>query len=77
MYVSLYTVSYIYFVPTYIISTYIYIYIHIHRHIYMNGKGVLGCMAERLKDKLLDEDSVDFVCEPDACRDMPRLINNS
>ena len=42
----------------------------------MNGKGVLGCMAERLKDKLLDEDSVDFVCGPDAYRDMPRLINN-
>lgn len=38
--------------------------------------GVLGCMAERLKDKLLDEESVDFVCGPDAYRDVPRLIDN-
>lgn len=37
--------------------------------------GVLGCMAERLKEKLLDEDSVDFVCGPDAYRDIPRLLN--
>lgn len=36
--------------------------------------GVLGCMAERLKDRLLDEESVDFVCGPDAYRDMPRLV---
>lgn len=27
--------------------------------------GVLGCMAERLKERLLDEDSVDFVVGPD------------
>lgn len=38
--------------------------------------GVLGCMAERLKDKLLLEESVDFVCGPDAYRDMPRLLEN-
>lgn len=37
--------------------------------------GVLGCMAERLKEKLLDEESVDFVCGPDAYRDIPRLLN--
>ena len=30
--------------------------------------GVLGCMAERLKDRLLDEESVDFVVGPDAYR---------
>lgn len=36
--------------------------------------GVLGCMAERLKDKLLLEESVDFVCGPDAYRDVPRLV---
>ena len=38
--------------------------------------GVLGCMAERLKDKLLIEESVDFVCGPDAYRDMPSLVHN-
>lgn len=38
--------------------------------------GVLGCMAERLKEKLLLEDSVDFVCGPDAYRDMPALVDN-
>jgi tRNA A37 methylthiotransferase MiaB len=37
--------------------------------------GVLGCMAERLKESLLDEDSVDFVVGPDAYRDIPRLIH--
>lgn len=36
--------------------------------------GVLGCMAERLKDKLLDEESVDFVCGPDSYRDVPRIV---
>ncbi|MQL92458.1 hypothetical protein Taro_025072 [Colocasia esculenta] len=36
---------------------------------------VLGCMAERLKDKLLDADKmVDVVCGPDAYRDLPRLL---
>jgi MiaB/RimO family radical SAM methylthiotransferase len=38
--------------------------------------GVLGCMAERLKEKLLEKDSVDFVCGPDAYRDIPRLLEN-
>jgi hypothetical protein len=37
--------------------------------------GVLGCMAERLKERLLHEESVDFVCGPDAYRDIPRLLN--
>ena len=36
--------------------------------------GVLGCMAERLKTKLLDEDGVDFVTGPDAYRDIPKLL---
>jgi hypothetical protein len=36
--------------------------------------GVLGCMAERLKDKLLLEESVDFVCGPDSYRDIPRFV---
>jgi MiaB/RimO family radical SAM methylthiotransferase len=38
--------------------------------------GVLGCMAERLKDKLLENRSVDFVCGPDSYRDVPRLIRS-
>lgn len=37
--------------------------------------GVLGCMAERLKAKLLnDEHLVDLVIGPDAYRDIPKLI---
>lgn len=37
--------------------------------------GVLGCMAERLKERLLDENGVDFVCGPDAYRDIPNLLH--
>jgi len=37
--------------------------------------GVLGCMAERLKSKLLEEEKlVDLVVGPDAYRDLPSLI---
>jgi len=37
--------------------------------------GVLGCMAERLKDKLLHEEKlVDLVVGPDAYRDLPKLV---
>ena len=37
--------------------------------------GVLGCMAERLKTKLLEEEKVvDMVVGPDAYRDIPRLL---
>jgi tRNA-2-methylthio-N6-dimethylallyladenosine synthase len=37
--------------------------------------GVLGCMAERLKTKWLEEEKiVDLVAGPDAYRDLPRLI---
>ena len=36
--------------------------------------GVLGCMAERLKEKLLEHPVVDIVAGPDAYRDLPRLI---
>ncbi|MEN9510825.1 MAG: hypothetical protein RLZZ370_644 [Bacteroidota bacterium] len=37
--------------------------------------GVLGCMAERLKEKLLDEEKlVDVVAGPDAYRELPQLI---
>ena len=38
--------------------------------------GVLGCMAERLKSKFLEEEKlVDIVVGPDAYRDLPNLIN--
>ena len=37
--------------------------------------GVLGCMAERLRTKLLDQEKlVDIVAGPDAYRDLPRLL---
>ncbi|HLP35048.1 MAG TPA: tRNA (N6-isopentenyl adenosine(37)-C2)-methylthiotransferase MiaB [Amoebophilaceae bacterium] len=37
--------------------------------------GILGCMAERLKTQLLEEEKVvDLVAGPDAYRDLPRLI---
>ena len=37
--------------------------------------GVLGCMAERLKAQLLEEEKiVDLVAGPDAYRDLPKLI---
>ncbi len=37
--------------------------------------GVLGCMAERLKSKFLDEEKiVDIVVGPDAYRDLPGLV---
>jgi tRNA-N(6)-(isopentenyl)adenosine-37 thiotransferase enzyme MiaB len=36
--------------------------------------GILGCMAERLKDALLESGKVDIVAGPDAYRSLPRLI---
>lgn len=36
--------------------------------------GVLGCMAERLRDKLLEENLVNVVAGPDGYRDLPRLL---
>lgn len=39
--------------------------------------GILGCMAERLKEKLLIEEKVvDIVAGPDSYRDLPNLIRN-
>ena len=38
--------------------------------------GILGCMAERLKERLLDTDRLaDIVAGPDAYRDLPRLLS--
>lgn len=40
--------------------------------------GVLGCMAERLKQQLLEEEkSVDMIAGPDAYRDLPALIDQT
>ena len=40
--------------------------------------GVLGCMAERLKSKFLEEEKlVDIVIGPDAYRDLPGLIHQA
>ena len=40
--------------------------------------GVLGCMAERLKKKFLEEEKlVDLVVGPDAYRDLPNLIGGA
>jgi tRNA-2-methylthio-N6-dimethylallyladenosine synthase len=36
--------------------------------------GIVGCMAERLKDKLLDTGKVDLVVGPDAYRRLPELL---
>ncbi|HKZ37535.1 MAG TPA: tRNA (N6-isopentenyl adenosine(37)-C2)-methylthiotransferase MiaB, partial [Chryseolinea sp.] len=56
-----------------------------HRLMHINGLkkhkpgllvGVLGCMAERLKAKLLEEEKiVDLVAGPDTYRDLPNLIS--
>ncbi|OYT16025.1 MAG: tRNA (N6-isopentenyl adenosine(37)-C2)-methylthiotransferase MiaB [Bacteroidetes bacterium 4572_77] len=38
--------------------------------------GILGCMAERLKEKLMEEQEfVDLIVGPDAYRELPSLIN--
>lgn len=36
--------------------------------------GIVGCMAERLKDQLLETGKVDMVVGPDAYRSLPRLL---
>lgn len=39
--------------------------------------GILGCMAERLKDSLVKEDKVDIVAGPDSYRKIADLIDNA
>ena len=36
--------------------------------------GIVGCMAERLKDKLLDTRKVDLVAGPDSYRHLPEML---
>lgn len=41
----------------------------------MRKNPVAGCMAERLKEQILERDKmVDLVCGPDAYRDLPRML---
>ncbi|HOI88219.1 MAG TPA: tRNA (N6-isopentenyl adenosine(37)-C2)-methylthiotransferase MiaB, partial [Lentimicrobium sp.] len=38
--------------------------------------GILGCMAERLREQLISEEKVvDVIVGPDAYRDLPRLLS--
>lgn len=40
--------------------------------------GIIGCMAERLKERLTEgEDAVDIVAGPDAYRDLPKLVREA
>ncbi len=40
--------------------------------------GIIGCMAERLKEQLIEGDNgVDIVAGPDAYRDLPRLVRQA
>lgn len=39
--------------------------------------GIIGCMAQRTADKLLEHIAVDFVAGPDAYRSLPDLINET
>lgn len=38
--------------------------------------GIIGCMAERMKDELINEHGVDLVAGPDAYLDLPNLITS-
>ena len=38
--------------------------------------GIVGCMAERLKDKLLENGTVDVVAGPDSYRSLPELVRS-
>lgn len=38
--------------------------------------GIVGCMAERLKDKLLETNKVDLVAGPDSYRTLPELLKD-
>lgn len=51
---------------------------HLKKHKPQIIVGVIGCMAERLKEKLLETDKlVDIVVGPDAYRQLPLLVNEA
>lgn len=39
--------------------------------------GIIGCMAERMKDELIDSYGVDVVAGPDAYMDLPHLLQSA
>ena len=39
--------------------------------------GILGCMAQNIKDKLLENSAIDFCVGPDSYRELPELISKS
>ena len=39
--------------------------------------GILGCMAERLKEALAEDGKVDVVCGPDSYRNLPELLKKA
>ena len=52
--------------------------IHYYQSLEKKGQkpiiGILGCMAERVKEKLIQEYHVDLVAGPDSYMDLPNLI---
>jgi tRNA-2-methylthio-N6-dimethylallyladenosine synthase len=38
--------------------------------------GLLGCMAERLKEKLFEDGTIDLIAGPDSYRSLPQLIDS-
>ena len=42
-----------------------------HKHLVV---GVLGCMAERVREQLIAENGVDLVAGPDSYLDLPNLV---
>jgi tRNA-2-methylthio-N6-dimethylallyladenosine synthase len=39
--------------------------------------GIIGCMAQRISEKLLEHIAVDFVAGPDSYRNLPDLVNET
>jgi tRNA-2-methylthio-N6-dimethylallyladenosine synthase len=53
-------------------------FVHLKKRRPQTVVGVLGCMAERLKTKFLEEEKiVDIVVGPDAYRDLPNLVSEA
>ena len=39
--------------------------------------GIIGCMAQRIGEELLEHEAVDFVAGPDSYRNLPELVNET